>query len=185
MQQQCQVFPRREGIARQVEKRVKRLIARHVHPVAFQRQPEHPDNAKHACCNQHPQRDPAADDADKQEDGEGDDNVRARTAHNHVGQNAKRDGADQKEQPRFAVLAQEKDHQHRRNEEVEETLKRHARDFGRKNLAVGVELKQQKAVMHEEDTDADQGDGHQHHPRQVGFHPIHGKKRPARGSSLR
>jgi hypothetical protein len=29
--------------------------------------------------------------------------------------------------------------------------------------------------MHEEDADADQGDGHQHHPCQVGFHPIHGK----------
>jgi hypothetical protein len=33
--------------------------------------------------------------------------------------------------------------------------------------------------MHEEDADADQGDGHQHHPCQVGFHPIHGKERPA------
>ncbi|OMP13489.1 hypothetical protein COLO4_01573, partial [Corchorus olitorius] len=127
----------------------------------------------------HPERDPAADNADKQENREGDDDVRARTAHNHVGQDAKRDGTDQEEQPRFAVLAQEEDHQHRRDEEVEETLKRHARDFCRKNLAVGVEFKKQEAVMHEEDANADQGDSHQHHPCQVGFHPIHGKERPA------
>jgi hypothetical protein len=33
---------------------------------------------------------------------------------------------------------------HRRNKEVEEALQRHAGDFSRENLAVGVELKQQE-----------------------------------------
>ena len=36
--------------------------------------------------------------------------------------------------------------------------------------------------MHEEDADADRGDGHEHHPRQMGLHPVHGKERPTRGS---
>ncbi len=44
----------------------------------------------------------------------------------------------EEEQPGFAVLTQEKDHQHRRNEEIEETLERDTRDFGGENLAIGL-----------------------------------------------
>lgn len=106
-------------------------------------------------------------------------------SHNHVGQETEGDGTHQEKQPGFAVLTQEKDHQHRRDEEVEEALKRHARHFGRKNLAVGLELEQQKTIVHEEDTHAYQRDRHQHHPRQVRLHPVHGEERPARRGGLR
>ena len=40
------------------------------------------------------------------------------------------------------VLTQEKDHQHRRDKEIEETLERDAGDFGGENLAIGLQLKQ-------------------------------------------
>ncbi|MNY15661.1 hypothetical protein D3C86_1488860 [compost metagenome] len=181
MQEQRQVFPRREGVAGEVQEGIKRLVTTHVHAIALERQPEHADDAKHPRCHQHPQRNPAADNADKQEDREGNDDIRTCPAYNHVGQQTERHRAHQEEQPRLAVLAQEIDHQHRRDEEIEETLKCHARHFGRKYLAVRMQLEQQKAVMHEENTDADQGDNHQHHPCQVRFHPIHGEQRATRG----
>ena len=57
--------------------------------------------AKDACRRQHPQRDPTANNADKQENREGDNDVGAGAADDHVGQNAKCDGADQEEQPGF------------------------------------------------------------------------------------
>ena len=104
LQQQRQVLPRREGVARKVQERIERLIAANAHSVALQRQPEHSDNAQHACSGQHPQRNPAANNADKQEDGKRDNDIGPRPTHNHIGQQTKRDGTHQEEHPRFAVL---------------------------------------------------------------------------------
>ena len=180
LQQQRQVLPRREGVARKVQERIERLIAANAHSVALQRQPEHPDNAQHACSGQHPQRNPAANNADKQEDGKRDYDIGARPAHNHIGQQTKRDGAHQEEQPRFAVLTQEINHQHGRNEEVEETLQSDPRDFAGKNLAIGLQSEQQESVVHKEDAHAHQRNRHQDNPGQMGFNAIDGKQRPAR-----
>ncbi|SQA98369.1 Uncharacterised protein [Cedecea neteri] len=44
-------------------------------------------------------------------------------------------------------------------------------------MAVRVQLKQQEAVMGEENADADQSHQHQHQPRQVRLYPVHGKQR--------
>ena len=122
LQQQGQVLPRREGVAGQIEESIKRLIAADVHTVAFERQPEHTDDAQHARRRQHPQADPAANDADKQENGKSDDNVRPGAANDGVGQQAKGDGANEEEYPRFIILTQKIDHQHCRDEKVEEAL---------------------------------------------------------------
>ncbi len=154
LQQEREVLPRREGVAGKIEEGVKRFVTAHLQSVTLQRQPEHPDNAQHACRRQHPQRDPAANNADKQENSEGDDDISPCAAHNHVSQQAKGDGAHEEEDPAPAILAQKIDHQHGRNKEVEEALKRHAGDFTREDLAVGVQPEQQKAVVHKEDGDA-------------------------------
>lgn len=71
---------------------------------------------------QHPQRNPAANNANKQEDSECDDDISASAADNHISQQAKGDRADEEKQPRFAVLAQKVDHQHRRDEKVKEAF---------------------------------------------------------------
>jgi hypothetical protein len=42
-----------------------------------------------------------------------------------------------------------------------------------------MQAKQQKAVMHEKDTDTHQRNNHQHRAGQMRFHPIHGKQRAA------
>ncbi|MNE57465.1 hypothetical protein D3C80_1524320 [compost metagenome] len=67
LQQQPQVLPRREGITGQIQESVERFRAADIQAIAFQRQPEHADNAEHPGGYQHPQRDPAAHNADKQE----------------------------------------------------------------------------------------------------------------------
>ena len=154
LQQQRQVLPRREGVACEIEEGIKRFVAADVHPVALQRQPEHADDAQHARRRQHPQADPAANNADKQEDGEGDNDIGAGPADDGVGQQTKGHRADEEEDPRLIILAQKIDHQHRRNKEVKEALQRHAGHFSRENLAVRVELKQQETVVGEEDADA-------------------------------
>ena len=122
LQQQSQVLPRREGIAGQIEESIKRFIAADVHSVAFERQPEHADDAQYARRRQYPQTYPAANDANKQEDSKRNDDISPGPANDGISQQTKCDGADEEEYPRFIILTQKIDHQHCRNEKVEETL---------------------------------------------------------------
>ena len=175
LQQQRQILPRRKRIAGQIEEGIKRFIAADVHAIALKRQPEHSHNTQDASRRQHPQADPAANNADKQENGESDNDIRAGTADNGIGQQPKRHGAEQEEYPRLIILAQEIDHQHRRDKEIEKALQRHAGDFGREDLTVRVELKQQEAIVGKENPDAQQRYAQQNDPCQMRFHAVHRK----------